>query len=357
MPSESFDVIVIGAGPAGENAAGRCADAGLRVALVERELVGGECSLLGVHPVQGAAPAGRRRGRRPPGPRRRRGRHRRASTPAPPWPGATRHRRRLGRRRPGAVARRARASLVRGAGRLDGERRVAVDRTATAPRTLVARPGRWCWPPAPPRRSPPIDGPAAASTVGQPHGHRGPGSPPSAPGARGRCDRRRDGPGVPPARHRGGHRRRGGRPAAGPRGALRRRRGAGRVRGRGHRRRHRRRRHRRRAEPATTRRCGPRWPTAATVEADEILVAVGRRPTTAVARARQRRPRARARTIEVDDHLRAVGVAGGWLYAVGDCNGRALLTHMGKYQARIAADVIPGKDVRRPGRAATSCPV
>jgi pyruvate/2-oxoglutarate dehydrogenase complex dihydrolipoamide dehydrogenase (E3) component len=34
-----------------------------------------------------------------------------------------------------------------------------------------------------------------------------------------------------------------------------------------------------------------------------------------------------------------------WLYAVGDCNGRALLTHMGKYQARICGDAILGKDV------------
>ena len=31
-----------------------------------------------------------------------------------------------------------------------------------------------------------------------------------------------------------------------------------------------------------------------------------------------------------------------WLYAIGDVNGRALLTHMGKYQARVAADVILG---------------
>jgi dihydrolipoamide dehydrogenase len=48
----------------------------------------------------------------------------------------------------------------------------------------------------------------------------------------------------------------------------------------------------------------------------------------------------------VDDRMRATGVAGGWLYAVGDCNGRALFTHMGKYQARIAADVILGRDIR-----------
>jgi len=52
-----------------------------------------------------------------------------------------------------------------------------------------------------------------------------------------------------------------------------------------------------------------------------------------------------ARFVDVDDRMRATGVAGDWLYAVGDCNGRALFTHMGKYQARIAADVILGKDI------------
>jgi pyruvate/2-oxoglutarate dehydrogenase complex dihydrolipoamide dehydrogenase (E3) component len=45
-----FDVIVIGAGPAGENAAGRVAAGGLSTAIVERELIGGECSYWGCIP-------------------------------------------------------------------------------------------------------------------------------------------------------------------------------------------------------------------------------------------------------------------------------------------------------------------
>jgi len=40
----SYDVIVIGAGPVGENVADRAAQGGMKVAIVERELVGGECS-------------------------------------------------------------------------------------------------------------------------------------------------------------------------------------------------------------------------------------------------------------------------------------------------------------------------
>jgi dihydrolipoamide dehydrogenase len=77
------------------------------------------------------------------------------------------------------------------------------------------------------------------------------------------------------------------------------------------------------------------------VEGDEILVAVGRR--------------ARVDDIglesvgiepdgylDVDDQMRVDGTD--WLYAVGDVNGRALLTHMGKYQARVCGDVVLGKD-------------
>jgi dihydrolipoamide dehydrogenase len=73
------------------------------------------------------------------------------------------------------------------------------------------------------------------------------------------------------------------------------------------------------------------------VEGDRILVAVGRRPLT---------DDLGLETIgidpgsylQVDETLRVDGHS--WLYAVGDVNGRALLTHMGKYQARLVADRI-----------------
>jgi pyruvate/2-oxoglutarate dehydrogenase complex dihydrolipoamide dehydrogenase (E3) component len=78
------------------------------------------------------------------------------------------------------------------------------------------------------------------------------------------------------------------------------------------------------------------------VRGQELLVAIGRRARTegigldSVGIEPQR-------WLEVDDQLRVNG--SDWLYAVGDVNGRALLTHMGKYQGRIAGDHILGKDV------------
>ena len=41
---DRFDVIIIGMGPGGETVAGRLLAAGSRVAVVERELIGGECA-------------------------------------------------------------------------------------------------------------------------------------------------------------------------------------------------------------------------------------------------------------------------------------------------------------------------
>jgi pyruvate/2-oxoglutarate dehydrogenase complex dihydrolipoamide dehydrogenase (E3) component len=81
----------------------------------------------------------------------------------------------------------------------------------------------------------------------------------------------------------------------------------------------------------------------ARVQGEEILVAVGRRPLTDDL-GLETVGLEPGHTIQVDDALRARGLS--WLYAVGDVNGRSLLTHMGKHQGRIAADVIAGGDAR-----------
>ena len=79
------------------------------------------------------------------------------------------------------------------------------------------------------------------------------------------------------------------------------------------------------------------------LEADELLVAIGRAPRTSDV-GLETVGLEPGKHVEVDDSLRVPG--NDWLYAVGDVNGRALLTHMGKYQARLAADAIMGKTVR-----------
>ncbi|GAA4180483.1 NAD(P)/FAD-dependent oxidoreductase [Gryllotalpicola koreensis] len=55
--------------------------------------------------------------------------------------------------------------------------------------------------------------------------------------------------------------------------------------------------------------------------------------------------------LTTDDSLRVLDADGApidWLYAAGDVTGRALLTHQGKYQARIAGDAIAARALGKP---------
>jgi pyruvate/2-oxoglutarate dehydrogenase complex dihydrolipoamide dehydrogenase (E3) component len=79
------------------------------------------------------------------------------------------------------------------------------------------------------------------------------------------------------------------------------------------------------------------------LEGDELLVATGRQPRTREV-GLDTVGLEGGTPLRVDQRLRVAGVDGGWLYAVGDCNGLAPFTHMGKYQGRVAGDVIRGRD-------------
>src|SRR6185437_16385709 len=52
--------------------------------------------------------------------------------------------------------------------------------------------------------------------------------------------------------------------------------------------------------------------------------------------------------LEVDDTCRVTALEEGWLYALGDINRHALLTHQGKYQARIATAAIAARAAGQP---------
>ena len=73
-------------------------------------------------------------------------------------------------------------------------------------------------------------------------------------------------------------------------------------------------------------------------EADEVLFAIGRIPLTGDI-GLETVGLSAGSWLDVDDTCRVRG-ADGWLYALGDVNHRALLTHQGKYQARIAGQAI-----------------
>ncbi|GAB2686762.1 dihydrolipoyl dehydrogenase family protein [Kribbella swartbergensis] len=103
------------------------------------------------------------------------------------------------------------------------------------------------------------------------------------------------------------------------------------------------------------------------VTADEVLVATGRTPNTK-AIGLDHLGLSPGHWLRVDDTLAVVDddgkpVDGGWVYAAGDVNSRALLTHHGKYQARALGDAIAARahgeklDLRRWGRHAATADV
>jgi dihydrolipoamide dehydrogenase len=82
------------------------------------------------------------------------------------------------------------------------------------------------------------------------------------------------------------------------------------------------------------------------VEADEVLAAAGRTPKTGDIGLSAVGLRDGS-WLSVDDTMRVTAVPVGWLYAAGDVNHLALLTHMGKYQARVCGDAIAARAAGR----------
>lgn len=87
---------------------------------------------------------------------------------------------------------------------------------------------------------------------------------------------------------------------------------------------------------------GPGGAPSDEIVADELLIATGRAPRTEDI-GLETVGLTPGSWLDVDETLRVTGVTGGWLYGVGDVNHRALLTHQGKYQARIAGAAISAR--------------
>ena len=133
--ADSFDAIVIGMGPGGEVVASRLLDAGRRIAVVERELIGGECGYWACVPSKTLL--------RPPETRAEADKAEGVATPPLDWPAAAAWRDEMTRHLDDAKQVREYqergAEVLRGSGRLAGPGRVEVgDRTLTAPDVVLA---------------------------------------------------------------------------------------------------------------------------------------------------------------------------------------------------------------------------